>query len=440
MKIKFTILAGLMMAACNINAQTSDEITVTDKFCGGIIAGSTISDDTVYIDIYQKNNSGWYAFRIDGVKGKKVNFVLTGRRLYYTGERAAITYDFKNFEHSEILSGPTESGLYEAHRITRSVFSHTFTESPAYVSRFLPVSVSMVNEWIETLDKKNLTVRSLGYSSGVPDGGPNGCVVPTQMKMLEITDSSIPDKNKKIYFVLGNECCWEQASTITNMGMIEFLLSDDPLAVAARKKTIWKIIPLPNIDCRNGGRVESLVDQNFDRIHVMKESWRDTTWRSRIKEVDLIMDEIERIHASGKKIYFGLRLHSWAYTNGLSRINTECTHDSTIGKAIVKEVIASGKNYTIDSKPMALTARFAPQPLDYDRWGHHIFYDTQDKFGTFCSYEQCLMTGMDRSRTLTFDDIKQHGEALVKGLIKATLPDEVTDISSPGKKAKKGKN
>lgn len=109
------------------------------------------------------------------------------------------------------------------------VFSQIWKESINRVSRL---------EYLETLKywdtKYNqfLKVENIGESDG------------ESIFMLKITDSKVPDENKQVALITALHGGPERSGTTTVLSLVEWLLSDDAVAIETRQKQILLLIPI----------------------------------------------------------------------------------------------------------------------------------------------------------------------------------------------------
>jgi Zinc carboxypeptidase len=88
--------------------------------------------------------------------------------------------------------------------------------------------------------------------------------------LLTITDPQSPETEKRRAFILGGTHGAETASIYGVEGMLDFLVSEDPLAAEMRRAVVWKIIPVHNVDAaaegldrRNAGGINLYFDWGF---------------------------------------------------------------------------------------------------------------------------------------------------------------------------------
>ena len=88
--------------------------------------------------------------------------------------------------------------------------------------------------------------------------------------LMTITDPQSPDTEKRRAFILGGTHGAENASIYGVEGMLDFLVSEDPLASEMRRAVVWKIIPVHNVDAaaegldrRNAGGINLYFDWGF---------------------------------------------------------------------------------------------------------------------------------------------------------------------------------
>jgi hypothetical protein len=85
--------------------------------------------------------------------------------------------------------------------------------------------------------------------------------------LVTITDPKTPEAQKRKVFILGGTHGAETSGIYAVEGMLDFLVSEDPLAQEMRRTAIWKIIPVHNVDAaaegldrRNAGGINLYFD------------------------------------------------------------------------------------------------------------------------------------------------------------------------------------
>jgi murein tripeptide amidase MpaA len=218
-----------------------------------------LSSDTYHCILeYDPNASGscqWFYFRISNTRRDgKYTFYISGfhkvKSLYHSGARI--------FSYSAIQAERTgiswsRGGTKYAYTITRRFRSKSKRSTVQFQIRFpyddddvclcyaLPYTYSDLLRSIQCWQAAApdcFQVEKLCDSEGGRD-----------VPLLTITaTSSVPPANRPIIFITGRIHPGESNGSFLVHGLIDFLLSADPLAVFIRENTIIKCVPMINID------------------------------------------------------------------------------------------------------------------------------------------------------------------------------------------------
>jgi len=192
-----------------------------------------------------------FHFRVDGCLGKKLTFRFHIREYNgKAGECASFVYanpDFPVFsydndawfrmEHKKLLFNHDPKGG----KII--VVEQTFESDSVYLAYQYPYTNDRLKRYVELRRASPFfNVEAAGRST-------QG----REILLLTITDSAITMK-KKTAWLIGLQHCAELGAGWGLEGLADFLLSADPLAAEARRKFVFKIIPIVNVDSVAEGR------------------------------------------------------------------------------------------------------------------------------------------------------------------------------------------
>ncbi|HRQ50946.1 MAG TPA: M14 family zinc carboxypeptidase [Agriterribacter sp.] len=141
------------------------------------------------------------------------------------------------------------------------------------------------------------------------------------MHLLTVTDTAIPDAEKKVVLITTLQHAGEYCGGYVVSGLLHFLLSDDEQAALARKTTLYKIIPMMNPDgifhgiTRFNGNYEDL-NQEWD------DDFTDTLHLPVEPEVACVKKWIRGWLQSGKHIDLGLDIHSQGQEGSMNLLHT----------------------------------------------------------------------------------------------------------------------
>jgi zinc carboxypeptidase len=91
-----------------------------------------------------------------------------------------------------------------------------------------------------------------------------------EIPLITVTDPKAPDSRKRRVFILSGTHGAETASIYGVEGMLDFLVSEGPMAQEMRRLAVWKIIPIHNVDAavegldrRNAGGINLYFDWGY---------------------------------------------------------------------------------------------------------------------------------------------------------------------------------
>ncbi len=319
----------------------SSKIVISSDFEGANAGDWSVNESTYPIEVRVGPGSSehiWY-FRISGVRDKTVRFVTDLNR-FMRGHKLqlgiAYSYDNKRWLNVNNQNDGTQ--------VIR------FTEDVAFISLQPIITNTTLELWYKDLPNlRHIQRRHLGITDGQPgqmrwDRDPP---LPHEPKAYDhgfplwlytITDESEPPESKKNILIVARECGWETQSTYSTLAIMEWLLSEDPLARRAREMAVWYFIPIANVDCVSAGLETS-----------MKLSWfnpDDPDFISPFQEVEFIKDFIIEEFDGGRELDFVVRWH--AFFRFATHIMKNQRSDR--GNAIVQEEFdAIGAHLTINN-------------------------------------------------------------------------------------------
>jgi hypothetical protein len=96
-----------------------------------------------------------------------------------------------------------------------------------------------------------------------------------EIPLITITDRSVPDKDKKVMWLMFRQHAWEAGSSWTGEGAMRFAASPDPLAQQIRREAIVKVLPLCDPDGVANGTVRFNaygydLNRNWDVVDPIK--------------------------------------------------------------------------------------------------------------------------------------------------------------------------
>jgi hypothetical protein len=246
------------------------------------------------------NQYYWFYFKLDNVLDKAVTIKLTDLIGNYRGNIHKV-YDNRTqpvYSYDQIHWERISNVHYDENQYTL-VFTQKFTNRIVLIAYAHPYPYSREVEFINSLrSKSNITIIKLGSTKESRD-----------INLLTITDSTVPDTGKKVVLITALQHAGEYPSGFIVEGMVNFLLSNDPVAVEARKETIYKIVPMLNPDGIYHGMTRYNAN-NEDLNSEWDDDTSDTIHAPVEPEVDCVKLWLRDRLKEGNKIDMHIDLHS----------------------------------------------------------------------------------------------------------------------------------
>lgn len=250
-----------------------EEVEISTKFNNGGLYKVEETETNVF-DVwpyaYEEYNHGWvylesftrpgnydntgfcFHFRITGCKNKKIVFNFHIKESIEDGkERNTLFYanpDFPVFSYDEAIWERMSTKSMKKHPTDQYWVTVTveqeFLEDTAYIAFQYPYSSTYLEKLIARVqDSPFCTVGNAGRSTEGKD-----------IKLFSITNPDVALKKKKVAWFTGLQHTSELGAGRGLEAMIDFLVSDDPIAYEARDYYLFNIIPLVNVDAVDEGR------------------------------------------------------------------------------------------------------------------------------------------------------------------------------------------
>lgn len=112
-----------------------------------------------------------------------------------------------------------------------------------YFASGIPFTYADVREYVANLPEDIAMPINLGAKS----------LEGREVPLIRITDPAIPDTYKQLVWILGGQHPFELPGLHTVRHMMDFLVSDDPIARELRQKSIFYVCPLVDVDASDNG-------------------------------------------------------------------------------------------------------------------------------------------------------------------------------------------
>lgn len=247
------------------------QIKVEADFEGGNVEVLSIADSTNTITIMPALNTDknttrcWFYFKVyDFDKEKPLNVEIRYVNKVMAPEYPVFSYDKK-----------TWTKIKASYVYPKKIISKKFEQDTVYFATGFPYVYSDVLSYTEKIkDNKNVKIETLCKSEG-------GRKVPK----YTIGEG----KNKDLVWIIARQHAFESMSNFVVEGFVNYMISDDSLAVEFRKKSNLHIVPMMDVDnvaIGASGRMQYPKDFNRD--------WNpESNWKA-VKEVKKQIDETSK--------------------------------------------------------------------------------------------------------------------------------------------------
>lgn len=235
----------LFVAALAISLSPAQTLTLDDQFDNGNLDGWTF--DGTYYRINTNNPPGawqWVHFRITGAMGQTPRFrtaITNSNDVYRTYHRMVWRYGSEDawrlMDHGD---KPGDGSYYFWN-------TATFTADEVYVAYWLPYTYGQMLDFAQRVGMPDtpselVTADIAGWSQ---QGRP--------LPYLGITDPSTAPAGKRQCVLVARQHGYESLGNHALEGIVDFLLSRDPLAAKLRELTVFHVYPMANPDAVANG-------------------------------------------------------------------------------------------------------------------------------------------------------------------------------------------
>jgi hypothetical protein len=342
----------------------------------------------------------WFHFRLQGCAGRTVIFETD----CYTPPRA-----FNDHWHGEgVVHRPwlSEDGgqswqqvehAEDEHHMAKVRFWHHFTADAAELCFTIPYTLTDLDSFLADCQHPDCVASVIGASRmGRP------------IHHLSIAPPPVRNQTGRegIWLLYREDAC-EVVTSFAAEGAIRFLLSDDPLAVAMRRRWEFHILPMVAVDGVVSGGTFS------GGYGYMTNRWNDEPAPACLGCIRTAMtDWVEQ----GNRIIAAGKHHGEVQFTGLyNRTPTYfICNDASLGQSLANHTQQSGSFFRLTIRP----------PGRFERW-------VSDRFGFMPIYAAEIFAA-DRQP----DFVRREGEGLIRGL--GQFLDGQTDWSDPHWRAAAG--
>ena len=384
------------VAGAQAAGEPAGTITLSADFDSGSLGGwKPLGPDTLQIDLTEASVGVWFHFRIDGVRGRTITFVVSvppSRKLgslsaHYYDEvnRPAYSYDRKQWHLAE--PGRVDK---EARTFT---FQVPFQEDTAWVAYSIPYT----NETLEGLlaefaDSPYLRVRRLATTA---EGRP--------VHWLVISEE--PDREeqgtREVVWIVARENGWWAPTSWAADGLVRFALGDGESSKLFRQRVIANVIPILSPDAVAGGWMSHPVGEG-------RQTYLPAAYDQDFPEVRALTAAIRQWMNRGHTIDFVFRLHSFGWMYNVHEFREELY----IPQEIVKfDGLMDRLHRTVPQSRWVRKHVFPRTGLV-----EYCYHNFQVKGGTI------VLASAAKGNTMTASDFQEVGAALAQVLLSLYAP------------------
>ena len=239
----------------NLSIYASPSILINKNFEGGSLGTIEVLDATTfrchvegqYNEYGRNRQASWYYFRMDHVLDCDINVTLTDFVGEYNNTPGACPM---NAETIPVFSYDNQSWQhFSAMRWDDKKKEATVTFHPEHdtiwIAHIPPYTPERCKKLLEdTNNSPDAKIEIIGKS-----------VQGRDLYQISVTDPAIPDKTKKVVWLMARQHAWEAATSYVFEGALNWIVSNDPQAVALRKQVIFIFTPTLDPDGGFNGKV-----------------------------------------------------------------------------------------------------------------------------------------------------------------------------------------
>lgn len=242
---------------------------------------------------YPDHHSYWFYFKVEGAVGKGIKMDITNcdwMPSHWKKYKPVYTYA----KDPDSLAGVVWHRI-EKTRLTGNTFSFVqrFEENPAWVALRYPYNYTREKRYIKSIRKNEyVDVEELGKTA-----------MSNPLYMVVVTDKKAPKDRKKGVLVYAREHGVEQDGSWVTEGMIDFLLSSEPLANILRRNVIFMVVPVISPDSVILGRTVDPTTGEYTGRELVKNKMDSI-------EATLLYNRVKRFTEEGGTLDISISLHN----------------------------------------------------------------------------------------------------------------------------------
>lgn len=263
-------LTGWFQAGATACAQSKplSDVSIRWDFDNGSLSGWRVNESNE-VELALSPDAGeiWYHFEINGVEGKQITFVIeNARKDFFDGDSLpALSYDPDHWSYIKRRVIRPQPGQADQ---VRYEFTHTFALDRAWIAYAPPYTNRQLDRLIETIEPHPHT-QILDICKTI--------ITQLPLPVIRITDPDAAISGKKNLIFLGREESLESASSWICEGIVRFLLSEDPIAAAIKRRCVVYVVPIFDRDGVALGHAVHPIARGKKSVY-WTETWPETSY------------------------------------------------------------------------------------------------------------------------------------------------------------------
>jgi hypothetical protein len=302
------------------SAPTTQPITFSTNFegasLGKIEAGEPGANGTHSFRLYvpgqydqrgHNRQTSWFFFRMENVRGRSIELTLTDLVGEYNDRPGAVPYgpdivpvfsaDRKTWTHF-----PPEEVKWDAEKMEMTL-SFTPKEDAIWIAHIPPYVTTDLAALLEAVGRSpHARIETIGKTAGGRD-------IP-MVTVTDFTTDAASDAEKKCVWLQARQHAWEAGTSWAMDGALRFITSDEPKAAELRKTTIFRFIPMVDLDGVAGGKIRFNANGYDVNRNWLKVDLRDPKMLKLMPEIWYTKKAITAAHLAGPKISLLVNLHN----------------------------------------------------------------------------------------------------------------------------------
>ncbi|WP_406694164.1 M14-type cytosolic carboxypeptidase [Singulisphaera sp. Ch08] len=254
-RLAWATFAAAWMLALAGAAPEDSRIRFSTNFEGGSLGTIEAVSETEFRchvkgqqDEHGRNRqASWFSFRIDGARGRDLTIVMTDFVGEYNEKPGAcpmgpeIIPVFSN-------DGVSWSGIPDVswdERTKEATLRIRPERNSIWIAHQQPYTPRQLSQLLEQVDRADdARIEVIGRTAQGRD-----------LHLVTVTSEDVPDRDKVTVWLQARQHAWESGTSYVMEGALRFVTSDDPKALALRKKAIFKFTPMVDPDGSATGQV-----------------------------------------------------------------------------------------------------------------------------------------------------------------------------------------